>query len=176
MTPAAPEWSDDSWWTDQYNRKFFPNPGPRILRYGRSAGRIVGGNLSTLSLLRGTPFFPDLNGSILVLEDDDFAGNETLMHVERNLSALSQVPEFAGIAGIVFGRFKRQSAVTQEDLNRVLSSVTSVVRIQIPVIADVDVGHTSPMTTWPYGAMVHFIASHGGQISLISDTSDLAPK
>lgn len=172
---AATEWSDDSWRTDQHNRNFFPNPGPRILQCGRSAGRLVGGSLSTFSLLRGTPFFPDLGGSILVLEDDASAGNETLIHVERNLFALSQVPGFADIAGIVFGRFARRSAVNPDDLDRILSAISSLARNPIPVIADVDVGHTCPMTTWPYGGMAHFVASHDRHISLFSDGSDPEP-
>ena len=40
---------------------------------GRAAGRLTGGNLALVAHLIGTPYFPDIAGGILVLEDETFA-------------------------------------------------------------------------------------------------------
>ena len=52
----------------------------------RGAGQAaLGGNLGTLCLLFGTPYMPDLEGSILLLEDDE---EVNAVHFDRALQSL----------------------------------------------------------------------------------------
>jgi hypothetical protein len=51
----APFWTDDPWFLDQDKREPRPGGGWWPLRQGTAEGRIVGGNLSSLALLQGTP-------------------------------------------------------------------------------------------------------------------------
>lgn len=62
-------------------------------------GPIVGGNLSVLHSLMGTPYFPDLNGAVLFIEDVD----EMLYHLDRMLLTFELAGVFDRIAGLVVG-------------------------------------------------------------------------
>ncbi|BCS90751.1 MAG: muramoyltetrapeptide carboxypeptidase [Candidatus Micrarchaeota archaeon] len=67
----AEEWSDDEWYIDQERCNFIKNNGFLLIHEGEAEGKIVGGNLSTLSLLQGTEYMPSLKDSILFIEDDE---------------------------------------------------------------------------------------------------------
>src|SRR3546814_4914322 len=43
------------------------------IRPGKAQGRLLGGNLTVLAGLVGTPYLPDFDGAILFLEDTDEA-------------------------------------------------------------------------------------------------------
>lgn len=145
LTPAH-SWSDDLWFLDQDQRQTFPNEGWWSLRTGVAVGRIVGGNLCTLNLLQGTEFMPSLDGALVFCEDDyltnpvDFA---------RNLTSLLQLPDSEGIRGLVIGRFQRSSEISREVLDEIIRR-QPVLR-DVPVVANLDFGHTSPLLTIPIG-------------------------
>lgn len=71
--PQADTWSDDSWYAEQEERTFIPNKGYTVINEGEAEGILLGGNLSTIVLLHGTDYLPDLTGSILLIEDDSEA-------------------------------------------------------------------------------------------------------
>ena len=72
---------------------------PAMNRTGESEGELIGGNLSVLYSLRGTPYDIDPRGRILVLEDLD----ELLYHVDRMVMNLTLAGWFNGLAGLVVG-------------------------------------------------------------------------
>lgn len=72
--------------------------GP-VVRAGTCEGTLIGGNLSVLYALRGTPLDVDPTGHILVLEDLD----ELLYHVDRMVMNLKLGAWFKGLAGLVIG-------------------------------------------------------------------------
>jgi muramoyltetrapeptide carboxypeptidase len=140
------EWSDDPWYRDQENRVFIPNEGYLVINTGRAEGKLLGGNLCTLNLLQGTEYMPDLHDSILLLEDDD----ESLPHtIDRDLQSLIHQPGFAGVRGLVIGRFQHGSEMEQEKLIQIIRSKPEL--DGIPVIANADFGHTTPQFTFPIG-------------------------
>ncbi|MFI6426186.1 LD-carboxypeptidase [Promicromonospora sp. NPDC050880] len=145
VEPSA-AWTDDLWFADQDARTPVPNEGWWPLRPGRAAGRVVGGNLSTLALLHGTPYLPSLDGALLFLEDD-FESDAA--HVARHLTALLQQPGADGVAGLVIGRFQASSGVTREALDEIVARQPAL--RGKPVLAGVDFGHTSPLLTLPVG-------------------------
>jgi muramoyltetrapeptide carboxypeptidase len=98
---AAREWTDDAWFLDRDDRHPQPNAGWWPLRPGRAKGRIVGGNLCTLNLLQGTPWMPSLEDALLVIEDDFESQPHAFV---RNLTSLLQLPDAAGVRGLVIGR------------------------------------------------------------------------
>ncbi len=69
------------------------------LSEGRVEGPLYGGNLATLSALLGTPYFPDLQGAILLLEDT----GEALYRVDRFLTHLALSGAFEKLSGLVLG-------------------------------------------------------------------------
>lgn len=138
-------WSDDLWFADQDSRRIEPNEGWWTLRPGDAIGPILGGNLDTISLLFGTGLLPELGGALLWIEDDAESPPWTF---RRRLTALSQQPGFDRIAGLVIGRFQRESGVTEAVLRQILEAVPLP---EVPVLANVDFGHTDPMVTFPIG-------------------------
>src|SRR3546814_387461 len=66
---------------------------------GKARGELVGGNLSVLVALAGSPYVPDFKGRILFLEDVD----EAPYRVDRMLTTLKLMGALDGIAGFIFG-------------------------------------------------------------------------
>ncbi|MET9340809.1 S66 peptidase family protein [Nonomuraea sp. NPDC003804] len=145
LTPAA-EWSDDLWFLDQDKRDLIPNEGWWPIRSGTAEGRIVGGNLCTLNLLQGTPSMPSLDGAILIVEDDFESHPATFA---RDLTSLLQLPDAAGIRGLAIGRFQKASNMTRPLLEQIVAGQPSLEGV--PVLANLDVGHTYPLATFPIG-------------------------
>lgn len=153
------QWSDDAWYLDQENRDFISNSGFKVLNNGFAKGHIVGGNLCTLNLLQGSEYMPSLKNSILLLEDDDFAGEFTHLEIDRNLQSLIHLPDFCHVKAIVFGRFQKSCNMSDRVLSEIISSKKELA--DIPVISGLDFGHTTPHITFPIGGMAQLSAING---------------
>ncbi len=152
----ADHWSDDLWYQDQENRDFVPNPGYEVMHEGEAEGVLLGGHLGTLCLLFGTPFMPDLTGSVLLLEDDEEAQPH---HFDRELQSLIHQPGFDGVRGIVFGKFQRASNMDRDTLMAIIESKREL--DGIPVVASASFGHTTPQFTFPIGGYGRLHAGDG---------------
>lgn len=155
LTPPR-VWSDDAWGRDQEARTFHTDTAVRVIRPGTAEGTLVGGNLCTLNLLQGTPYMPPLRDTILLLEDDEESHAETF---DRDLVSLTHQPGFDGVRGLLVGRFQRRSGVTPERLARILDKPGLR---EIPIVADLSFGHTSPRATLPIGGRAHVEARADG--------------
>ncbi|MDD4289932.1 MAG: LD-carboxypeptidase, partial [Patescibacteria group bacterium] len=142
-------WSDDTWYMDQDNRNIEKNRGYLIINEGEAQGKIFGANLCTFGLLRGTEFMPDIKDSILFIEDDDATGDLFSVEFDRNLQALIHQPNFNTVKALIIGRFQKNVDITEEKLKYILETKEELKTI--PIIANVDFGHTNPMITFPIG-------------------------
>ena len=152
----ADHWSDDLWYQDQDNRDFVPNPGYEIMYESEAEGKLLGGNLGTLCLLFGTPYMPDLEGSILLLEDNE---EVNAVHFDRGLQSLIHQPGFEGVQSIVFGKFQRASNMDQDTLTAIVESKREL--YGMPVVAGASFGHTTPQLTFPIGGYGALRAADG---------------
>src|SRR5215213_1665698 len=152
----ADHWSDDPWYEDQANRDLVPNPGHEVLHEGEAGGKLLGGNLGTLCLLFGTPYMPDLEGSILLLEDDEEIGP---VHFDRELQSLIHQPGFEGVRGIVVGKFQRASNLNPDTLTAIIESKREL--DNMPIVAGASFGHTTPQFTFPIGGYGRLRAENG---------------
>ena len=139
-------WSDDIWYKDQENRNQIPNEGWLAVNQGSASGTILGANLCTFNLLQGTEYFPDLTDSILFIEDDSESKPHTF---DRDFQSLIHLPDFSGVKGIVIGRFQKASKMTNDLLTQIVKTKKELANI--PVVANVDFGHTDPKITFPIG-------------------------
>ncbi len=146
-------WSDDEWYKNQDDRHLIKNNGWRVINKGEAKGTIIGANLCTLNLLQGTEYFPDLNNSILFIEDDETSNSLTF---DRDLQSLIHQKGFGEVKGLIIGRFQKQSKMESSLLNQIILSKKELSKI--PVIVDVDFGHTRPMITYPIGGEVNMVA------------------
>jgi muramoyltetrapeptide carboxypeptidase len=152
----SPSWSDDLWFLDQDDRHLESSSGWWVLNEGDAEGTIVGGNLGTFNLLQGTPFMPSLDGSVLFVEDDD---QVQLWDFDRGLVSLLQQPGFAGVRAVIIGRFQKATGMTRELLAQIVATKPELAAL--PVIANVDFGHTTPIFTFPIGGTIEVRANAG---------------
>jgi muramoyltetrapeptide carboxypeptidase LdcA involved in peptidoglycan recycling len=157
----SPTWSDDPWYMEQEDRTFIEQNGYLVLNEGSSTGTLIGGNLSSLNLLRGTEYMPTLTDSILFIEADE---ESHIYDFDRQLQSLLHLPEAKGIKGILIGRFQKNSNVTEAALRKVISSKSELKNI--PVIANVNFGHVQPIATIPFGAKAYITAGTQTKITI----------
>jgi muramoyltetrapeptide carboxypeptidase len=125
---------------------------------GVAEGHLIGGNLTLLQCLIGTPYFPDLEGAILFIEEV----GEALYRVDRMLAHLRLIGALDRLAGIVVGRFtelQRQIPDGALGLDEVLS--TYFRPLGIPVGYGFPIGHIDDQWTLPLGVRARFDADAG---------------
>jgi muramoyltetrapeptide carboxypeptidase len=125
---------------------------------GRAEGWLVGGNLTLLQCLIGTPFMPRLSGAILFLEDI----GEEVYRIDRMLSHLQLAGALDGIAGIALGRFTetgRRGADGAMGLDRVLAHYLEP--LGVPVAMGFPIGHIDDQWTLPIGVRARLDADRG---------------
>lgn len=159
------EWSDDAWYLDQEKRIFHSNPGYKVINAGQAEGKIIGGNLGTLRLLCGTPYMPPLNDAILFLEAVSHSNSADPDMFDRSLQALTQDPQFEKVQAIVIGRFENKFGMTDEKLRYILSTKPELKNI--PIIANADFGHTTPIFTFPIGGTFRLQAETSENVELV---------
>lgn len=164
ITPST-HWSDDRWFINQDERELIPNLGWHPIHSGAVEGTLLGANLGTFNLLRGTDYFPSLDGAILLCEDDDIDGAAGPMAFDRNLQSLIQQPRFEGVRGLIIGRFQKGTGMTREKLAAIIESKPALRKL--PVIADVDFGHTDPKVTLPIGGTIRLTVGSTPAIEIL---------
>lgn len=158
------EYSDDKWYINQDNREFLKNEGRKIVNNGTANGTVIGGNLCTLQLLQGTGFMPNLKDTILFIEDDDLVGDCFMFEFDRNLHSLMLQPGFQAVKGIVIGRMQLGAKFSTTDVEKMLKSKKEL--SNIPIIINMDFGHTRPLLTIPIGGKCII---DNGKIKFIQD-------
>ena len=124
------------------------SPDRVVRRDGVAEGHLVGGNLSVLASLVGTPYFPDLSDAVLFLEDVA----EAPYRVDRMLTQLRLAGCLNGVRGVVLGRFTHVKPELATDFGPLFDELASW--ISGPVVDGLAVGHCSPNLTVPVGARV----------------------
>lgn len=157
---SSTQWSDDVWYKNQDDRKLINNDGFLVINEGeKTEGKIIGGNLNTFNLLQGTEYMPSLKDSIIFVEDDSESDSKLF---DRDLQSLIHQPEFEGVKGLIIGRFQNESKMTNDLLVKIIKTKKELDRL--PIIANVDFGHTDPKITLPIGGVVEIDIKKGGQL------------
>ena len=121
---------------------FNPMEG-RPLSRGKAIGPIMGGNLSLLCGLTGTPFMPNLDGCILFLEDR----GEAPYRMDRMLTHLKLTGALEKIAGLITGHFI--DCGDPGDIDRLVKEQFGP--MNIPIATGFPLGHGPENTTLPLG-------------------------
>ena len=122
-----------------------------------------GGNLAVLTSLLGTPFFPNVKGGVLFLEDV----GEHPYKIERMLSQLFNAGVLQQQKAIVFGQFTSYKLVAH-DKGFKLKTVIDRLRSQLkaPVLTGLPFGHVPTKVLLPVGAKVD-LATEGRDAFLV---------
>jgi muramoyltetrapeptide carboxypeptidase len=131
---------------------------------GVAEGTLLGGNLSMLSTCVGTPFMPNLEGAILVIEDV----GELAYRVDRLLTHLGNCGILKQLAGIAVGQFSepghgnnaiRPPEVLMERLGG----------LGIPVLGGLSIGHGDRNHAVALGSHA-VLDADAGQLTVVSAT------
>ena len=131
------------------NGQIFNIKSGKPLQKGHTSGTLLCSNLSVLTKLCGTPYFPDLKNTILLLEDV----HERIHKIDLMLQQLKQQPNFTQVKGIIFGQFTDCSG-DEEDGNLFDCFRDFLQDTNIPAIYDFNFGHTPSRRVLPTGAQV----------------------
>ncbi|WP_369789553.1 S66 peptidase family protein [Rouxiella sp. WC2420] len=151
--PLPPVWSDEklNWDTTSPERpkKLYENDC-RFIGSGSVSGRVIGGNLNTLSGIWGSPYMPEIRrGDILLIEDSLL----DIATIERSFNMLKLNGVFDRVAAVLLGKHegfddkgtgRRPFDVLQEVLNGQ----------SLPIVDGFDCCHTHPMLTLPLGSQI----------------------
>lgn len=159
-------------WADPVNqdrrRRLEPTYGWRWHGGNAAEGTTLPACLSPLDWLRGTPWWPSLDGAVLMVETSEEAPPPVLL--TRWLRTLAVSGELARLAGIVLGRPGGADLPLAEHpaYDRAL---LQVVRDEeglddLPVVTGVDFGHTDPVWTIPQGVPVR-LDPEAGEITFL---------
>lgn len=138
-----------------------PLPEPLALRAGRASGRLLGGNLTLLASLAGTPHLPSLRGALLVLEDVA----EAPYRVDRMLTQLLLAGALDGVAGLAVGGFSWPGTAVprrdeqRQDVLRVIGELGA--ELGVPVLAGLPCGHDRHNLALPLGVEAELDATAG---------------
>jgi muramoyltetrapeptide carboxypeptidase len=130
--------------------------GGAVVAPGRASGPLLGGSLTLLAHLCGTPFLPPLEGAILVLEDV----GEAPYRLDRCLTQLSLAGALDGLAGVAVGRL---TGCDPGD-GSAAAAVRRLVRaLGVPAIEGLPVGHENRNLALPLGPRATLVAPGPGE-------------
>ena len=125
---------------------------------GKARGRLVGGNLSVLTAMVGSPYLPPWKQTILFLEET----GEDIYRVDRMLTQLKLAGILHQIAGFIFGQCTDcGSGKEKESLTLMEVLRTHILPLEIPAWYGSAIGHIQDKFTLPVGVEVEIDALSG---------------
>jgi len=126
-------------------------PNQDDVNKGVRSAVLWGGNLTLLSGLLGTPYFPTVRGGVLFLEDV----GEHPYRIERMLTQLLHAGVLAQQKAIVLGQFTGFT-LNAHDRGFKMGSVVQWLRtkVKVPVVTNLPFGHVQTKVLLPVGAKV----------------------
>ena len=125
---------------------------------GKASGELVGGNLTVLTALAGTPYLPDFSGKILFLEDVA----EAPYRIDRMFSTLKLMGVLDRIAGFIFGECsdcEPGNGYGSLNLSQILDDY--IKPLKIPAYRGALIGHIREQFIVPVGGRVEMNADAG---------------
>lgn len=151
---ASNKYAEDKWFlNNESSREWKVSDGFKMLNGRDFSGDCVGGNLQTLMALNGTRFFPSFKSKVLFLEESE---NKPGLEIRRYLTQLKQMGVFKEINGLLVGRFCSSSDLNAQD-DIFVNMIKEILEgYEIPIVYNVDFGHTDPIITIPLGVKCYF--------------------
>jgi muramoyltetrapeptide carboxypeptidase len=132
----------------------------QILQGGKAQGKLLGGNLTVLTALVGTPYIPDFTGAILFIEDI----GEAEYRIDRMLTQLGEAGILGKLTGVVFGQCT--DCVAKDSVSYGGFTLNAVLQqhlgsLGIPAFQGAFIGHMPDQFTIPVGVRAEIDANKG---------------
>lgn len=124
---------------------------------GKARGKLVGGNLSVLSAMVGSPYLPSWYKSILFVEDT----NEDIYRIDRMLTQLQNAGILNQIAGFIFGQCTDCSLGDEPSFTLMQVLQDRILPLNIPAWYGSMIGHIKDKFILPIGLEVEIDADAG---------------
>jgi muramoyltetrapeptide carboxypeptidase len=124
---------------------------------GKARGKLVGGNLSVLSAMVGSPYLPSWNKSILFVEEI----GEDVYRIDRMLTQLKTAGILNQIAGFIFGQCTKCSLGDEPSFTLMQVLQQHILPLGIPAWYGSMIGHIKDKFTLPIGVEVEINAELG---------------
>ncbi len=173
-------------WTDHYvpwstpgyageTAALQPHDGWRWLQgSGRVRGRLWGGCIEVLEFMKGTAFWPEpafWDERILFFEtSEEKPSVDRVVRMLRNYGTMGVIDR---VKAILVGRARSYTPEEKRELDEALVRVVSseFSRTDLPVVSNLDFGHTDPQWILPLGVMAE-IDCEGRRIALMERAVD----
>lgn len=124
-------------------------PAIKVWKEGTAEGRLIPANLSLLASMVGTPYLPNLDDTIVVIEDID----EPPRRIDRMLTQLRLAGLFDHLNGLVLGQF---TSCEPNDTSTPAGTLEKVLRdhtegIGVPTLSGLPYGHEPLFEPLPLG-------------------------
>jgi muramoyltetrapeptide carboxypeptidase len=131
----------------------------QTITHGKARGRLLGGNLTVMTAILGSPYLPDWDNAILFTEDV----GEDYYRIDRMITQLKLAGVLGKIKGFIFGSCSECGpgdgnfgALTLEEI-----FADHIKPIGVPAWQGAMIGHGQPQWTLPVGAEVEIDADAG---------------
>ena len=140
--------------SDEFKGSSFADGRASTIISGKAQGRLVGGNLSLVTALMGTPYEIETEGNILFLEEI----SEEPYHIDRMMMQLALGGKLDKCAGVALGRYNKCEGPMRNGEFRLALSIEQIVRgilepLKIPTVYGLSIGHIKSKLTVPVGAL-----------------------
>lgn len=134
-----------------------PRLSPTTITPGLAKGRLLGGNLSVLSALIGTPWLPDFDGAILFLEDT----GESEYRIDRMMSQLALSGILDRVAGVILGQYTRCSSNVPDYIGFTVPEILQqyLAPLGVPALYGANIGHIANQLAMPLSVEAELDAS-----------------
>lgn len=129
------------------------------IRSGKARGPLLGGNLSVLTTLVGTPWLPTFDGAILFLEDT----NEAEYRVDRMISQLALSGILGKVAGVVVGQCTHCTTGSEDYTGFTIPEILQdyLRPLNVPAFRGANIGHIGNQLSIPVGVQAEIDADLG---------------
>ncbi len=147
------DWADPD--NQSRSRRRMPSTGAKLLQgSGCVRGRLIGGCAEVLEMLKGSDWWPEpsyWDKCILFYETSEEAPSSG--HVLRWLRNFHAQGILSRLSGLILGRAGGQMDEAQRTAQHaaVVRAFEEAGLSSLPILADLDIGHTDPIATIPYG-------------------------
>ncbi len=164
-----------NWFSLGYGQKIFLNKEATVFQNltshraetitpGKTKGRLLGGNLSVLTSMIGSPYLPSWKNTILFVEEV----GEPIYRVDRMLTQLKIAGILEQLAGFIFANCSHCSTDKDDEPTLTLKQVLSdqIAPLSIPAWYGSMIGHIKNQFIVPLGVEVE-VDGEGGTISML---------
>jgi len=132
------------------------NKGYEWLKNGKARGEILGGTIPSINHLVGTKYWVNSKDKIYFLDipenPNDIRKGLSIGDIDSYFADLDNLGLFDSIKGLIIGRPPHY--VQEEDLQLRKLIIKYVGRKKCPILYNINIGHTDPIITLRYGAIV----------------------